>query len=128
MKVMKTPATVIPVMPRIDKKYIAPDDAPACLVGHPKSNSFISQAAQWRSRNPLAPITAPPDKEGRCLDNIGKRFRTTSGTTVRVANALAILARYDCQMCSDIAPYMDLFRDDQRLEARKILLEGERSA
>lgn len=72
IKVMQSPATVIPVLPRIQKKYKAPADSPAALTNQPKPDSVISQAAQRKSRNPSAPLTAPPDEEGRRLDNAGK--------------------------------------------------------
>ncbi|XP_078544267.1 uncharacterized protein LOC144829009 [Lissotriton helveticus] len=51
---MKNPATVVPVLPRLDKKYKAPDDGPGhpsrALTGHPRPDSVISQAAQRKSR------------------------------------------------------------------------------
>lgn len=123
LKVMRTPAPVITVLPRIDKKYKSLGDAPACLISHPKPDSVISQAAHEDQGILLTPIITPPDKDGRRLDNIGKRFMTTSGATVPAANALAILARYDRQMWSDITQYLDLLPEDKCLEARKILLE-----
>lgn len=126
--IMKTPFSVSPLLPRVDKKYKAPSNAPACLSGHPKADSVISQAAQRSSRNPSAPLSAPTDREGRRLDGIGKRFTTTAGASVRASNALAILARYDRQLWSDIASYLDMLPEDKIQEARKILAEGERSA
>lgn len=72
IKIVQNPSTVPPMVPRLDKKYKAPDDAPACLTGHSKPDSVVTQAAQRRSKNPSATMSAPPDKEGRWLDNIGK--------------------------------------------------------
>lgn len=111
IKVMTSPATVIPVLPRLEKKYKAPEDSPACLTGQPKPDSVISQAAQRKSKNPAAPLTSPPDKEGRRMDNAGKRFSSMSSLLVRAANALAILGRYDRRMWCDMSPYLDQLPD-----------------
>ncbi|KAJ1133827.1 hypothetical protein NDU88_000301 [Pleurodeles waltl] len=127
-KIMRNPATVPPVPQKLDKKYKATQDSPACLTGHPKPDSVISQAAQRRSKNPSTPISTPPDKEGRRLDNIGKRFSSMSAITVRAANSLAILGRYDRQMWSDMQPFLDLIPENKQAEARKILQEGERTS
>lgn len=35
IKIMRNPAIVPPVLLKLDKKYKAPDDVPACLIGHP---------------------------------------------------------------------------------------------
>lgn len=105
---MKSPASIPAVLPRLDKKYKAPDNSLACLLGQPNADSVIAQAAQRHSRNPCAPITAPPDKEGRKLDAIGKKVSTMAATTVWAANSLAILGRYDRQMWSDISSYINV--------------------
>lgn len=128
VKVMHAPATVIPVLPRLDKKYKAPADSPAALTGQPKPDSVISQAAQRKSRNPSAPLTTPSDKEGRRLDNVGKRFSSMASLLVRASNALAILGRFDRQMWSDISPFIDQLPDAVKPDARKILEEGERTS
>lgn len=128
IKIMHNPSSVRPVLPRLDKKYGAPDTAPACLTGHPKPDSVITQAAQRKSKNPSAPLSAPPDKEGRLLDNIGKCLSSMSALTVRASNSLALLGCYNRQMWADIAPYLAALPDDSKEEAKKILLEGERSA
>lgn len=125
VKVMKNPATVIAVLPRLEKKYKAPDGSPACLIGQPKPDSVISQAAQRKSRNPSAPLTTPPDKEGRCLDNSGKRFSSISSLLVRAATMLAILGRYDRQMWCDLSPYLGQLPEEEKTEAKKIFQEGE---
>lgn len=98
LRAMKNPATVIPVLPRLEKKYKAPDSSPASLTGQPWPDSVKSRAAQRKSRNPAVPLTTPPDKEGRLLDNAGKRFSSMASLLVRAANALAIMGRYDCQL------------------------------
>ncbi|KAJ1148088.1 hypothetical protein NDU88_000929 [Pleurodeles waltl] len=126
LKAVKNPATVPSQMPRLEKKYKAPDDSPACLVSQPKPDSVISQAAQRRSRNPSTPIASPPDKEGRRLDNIGKKFSSVTAVTVKAANSLAILGRYDRQMWADMSAFLDLLPEDVKVEAKKVLQEGER--
>lgn len=73
-------------------------------------------------------MTAPPDKEGRKLDAIGKRFSSMSALSIRAANSLALLGRYNRQIWADIAPYLGAIPEDQKDEVKKILLEGERSA
>lgn len=95
---MKIQASIPAVLPKLEKKYKAPDNSPACLIGQPKPDSVISQAAQHRARNPASPLSAPPDRDGRRLDSIGKKNSTMAATTVRVDNSLAILDRYDRQM------------------------------
>lgn len=128
IKIMTTPASIPPVLPRIEKKYRAPVGSPTCLLAHPKPDSVISQAAQQCSKNPATPISTPPDKEGRRLDLIGKKFSTMAAASIKAANSLAIIGRYDRQMWSDFAEFIDLIPEDRRQEARKILLEGERAA
>ncbi|XP_078510507.1 uncharacterized protein LOC144770093 [Lissotriton helveticus] len=128
LKVMKNPASVPAMLPRIDKIYRAPLTSPACLIGHPRPDSVMSQAAQQRSKNPATPISTPPDKEGRRLDLIGKKFSTMAAASIRAANSLAIIGRYDRQMWSEMAVFMELIPEDKRQEARKILMEGERAA
>lgn len=125
---MQTPATDTPGLARLEKKYKAPLDAPACLLGHPKPDLVITQAAQQKSKNPAAPISAPPDREGRRLDNAGKRFSSMSALLVKASNALAILGRYDRQMWCDLSPYIDCIPDEDKQEARKIMQEGERTS
>lgn len=127
IKIMKTPASIPAVLPRIEKKYRAPPDTPACLTGHLRPDSVISQAAQQRSKNPATPITTPPDREGRRLDLIGKKFSTMAAASIKAASSLAI-GCYDRQMYSDFAGFIDFIPEDRRQEARKILLEGERAA
>lgn len=91
LKIMMHPSSMPAVLPGLEKKYKAPDNSPACLIGQPKPDSIISQAAQRRARNPSVPVTTPPDRDGRKLDTIGKKVSTIAATTVRVANSLAIL-------------------------------------
>ncbi|XP_078523024.1 uncharacterized protein LOC144792043 [Lissotriton helveticus] len=128
LNIMKTPASIPAVLPRIEKKYRAPSDTPSCLIGHPRPDSVISQAAQQKSKNPSVPISTPPDKEGRRLDAIGKKFSANAAASIKAANSLAILARYDRQMWSDLSEYLDLFPEDHQQEVRRIVLEGERAA
>ncbi|KAJ1099963.1 hypothetical protein NDU88_005054 [Pleurodeles waltl] len=128
IKVMKNPVTVTLVLPRLDKKYKAPEVSLACLTGHPKLDSVIAQAAQRRSRNPSAPISTLPDKEGKRLDNMGKRFSLMALLIIRAFNSLAIIGRYDRQLWVDIAPYLDQLPEESKLEAKKVLQEGERSS
>ncbi|XP_078520177.1 uncharacterized protein LOC144784935 [Lissotriton helveticus] len=128
MKIMQSPATVIPVLPRLEKKYKAPEGSPACLIGQPKPDSVISQAAQSKSKNPSTPLTTPPDKDGRRLDNVGKRFSSMASLLVRAANALAILGRYDRQMWCDMEPFVDLLPEPTKEDAKKVLAEGEKSS
>lgn len=128
IKRMKTPASVSAVLQRVEKKYRAPPSSPACLIGHPRPDSVISQAAQQRSKNPATPISTPPDREGQRLDLIGKKFSMMAAASIRAANSLAIIGRYDRQMWSDMAGLIDLIPEDHQQEARKILLEGERAA
>lgn len=122
LKLMQTPNSVPAVLPRLDK-YKAPASSPVCLMAQPKPDSIITRAAQRQSRNQSAPLTVPPDREGRRLDAIGRKFSTMAATTVRAANSLAILGRYDRQMWSDIAP---LIPEPSKAEALLILQEGER--
>ncbi|KAJ1213126.1 hypothetical protein NDU88_000765, partial [Pleurodeles waltl] len=83
LKAMKNPATVPSQMPKLENKYKDPDNTPACLISQPKPDSVISQAAQRQSKNPSAPIAAPPDKVGRRLDNIGKQFSSVAAISVK---------------------------------------------
>lgn len=62
------------------------------------------------------------------MDLLGKKFSSTAAASIRAANALAIIGRYDRQMWNDIAGLINLVPEDQREDARKILLEGERAA
>ncbi|XP_078503723.1 uncharacterized protein LOC144762414 [Lissotriton helveticus] len=127
-QLMQTPASVSAVVPRLDKKYKAPTTAPACLTGHPKPDSVVTQAAQKNSRNQSSPLSAPPDKEGRKLDSIGKRFSTTSAMTVKVANSIALLGRYNRQLWEDIAPYLAELPDTMKEEVQSLLKESQTSA
>lgn len=125
IRAMKNPATVIPVLPRLEKKYKALEGSPASLTGQPKPDLVISQAAQRKSHNPAAQLTSPPDKEGRRLDNAGKCFSSMASLLVRAANALAILGRYDHQLWCALSPYLDQLPQDSKMEVKKILQEGE---
>lgn len=62
------------------------------------------------------------------MDTIGKKVSTIAATTVRAANSLAILGRYDRQLWSDISPYIEMLSEPARAEARRILQEGEQMA
>ncbi|XP_078529947.1 uncharacterized protein LOC144810887 [Lissotriton helveticus] len=50
LKILKTPASIAVSVPRIKKKYRAPESAAACLIGHPRPESVVTQAAQRNSK------------------------------------------------------------------------------
>ncbi|XP_078537214.1 uncharacterized protein LOC144822994 [Lissotriton helveticus] len=125
LKIMSKPNSLPAALPRVDKKYRAPNSAPACLIGQAKADSVVEQAAQKRSSNPSAQVSVPPDKDGKRLDSIGKKVSTIAATTIKVANSLAILGIYERQMWSDILPYVEKLPEPDRAEAKKILQEGE---
>lgn len=108
LKIMCNPPAVLP---KLDQKYKALEDAPPCPMVQPKPHSVISQATQRRSLNPSTPLTTPPDKDSSCLDNIGKQFS---------ANSLAILGRYNRQMWSNIAPFIKQLPEQVRGEAKNV--------
>lgn len=128
LKLMKTSASVPAVIPKLDKKYKAPDDSPACLIGHPRPDSVIMQAAQRRAKNPASPCTAPPDKKGRRHDHFGKRFSALAATSIRTSNAMAILGRYDRRTWSDISTLLEYLPEDKQKEANDIFWEVERAS
>ncbi|XP_078497110.1 uncharacterized protein LOC144753222 [Lissotriton helveticus] len=128
VKLMQTPNSLPAKMPRLENKYKAPVGTPACLIGQPKPDLVVTQAAQRCSRNPASAVTAPPDREGRRLDAIDRKFSSMASTTVRAANALAILGRYDRQMWADMSAFVALVPDASKAEALQLLQEGQRTS
>lgn len=53
---------------------------------------------------------------------------TIAATTVRAANSLAILGRYDRQLWSNISPYINMLPEPSKAEALRILQEGEQTS
>ena len=95
---MSNPASVPAAIPRLEKKYKAPESAPAFLLEHVKPDSAISSVEQRRFKGPNLSSSVPPERDGKRLDNLGRRISTLAATTIKTANALAILGRYDRQM------------------------------
>ncbi|XP_069489774.1 uncharacterized protein [Ambystoma mexicanum] len=86
-KILATPLSTPALVSRREKKYKAPDTAPLCLRGHTNPNSVITGAARKRLANSLSPLSAPPDKEGRKLEAMGRKVSSSSTLTIRAGNS-----------------------------------------
>lgn len=128
LKLMKNPASVAASVPRIEKKYRAPETSPACLIGHPRPEPVVMQAVQRRFKNPASACSVPPDKEGKKMDGAGKRFAVMAAASIKATSALALISQYNRQMWADIAPLLSHLPDDKKEEAANILQDGTRTA
>ncbi|XP_069478563.1 protein archease isoform X1 [Ambystoma mexicanum] len=126
LAVLKNPSTTPAKRDRYEKKYQVPDAAPLCLRAQPTPDSVVSAAAKKKAAGAAASTsTSPPDSEGKKLDSMGRRVISSAATTIKAANALAIVARYDRELWFTIAPLLNFLPDDKRAEALEILQEGE---
>ncbi|XP_069499391.1 nucleolar and coiled-body phosphoprotein 1-like [Ambystoma mexicanum] len=126
LSVLKNPFTAPAKRDRYEKKYRVPDTAPLCLRAQPTPDSVVSTAAKKKDAGSGASTAnSPPDGEGKKLDAMGRRIISSAATTIKAANALAIVARYDRELWFKLAPILDFLPDDKRAEALEILQEGE---
>ena len=58
---------------------------------------------------------------------MGKHLNVLAADFVNFANASAVVARYDPPTWSDIAPFIDKLLEDDQLQAKAILKEGEQA-
>lgn len=118
-----TPATVGSVPSRIAKKYKAPDQDPLFLRSNPPLDSIIVAAAR-KTHSSMSSSSAPPDKDSKLMDSLGRRTCDSSASSMKIASASALLGRYDRSLWDSLGRFAEKLQKEDQQDFREILQEG----
>lgn len=105
---------------RLDHMYRVQEKDAGFLFVHPKSNSLVVSAASKGKRIQ----STPPDKEGKKLDLVAKRFYTAGALGVKMTNYVAYMARYNFDVWNSIEDLIDDLPQEKKARLRAAHKEG----
>lgn len=94
-EIFKDPVRARIITPRVEKKYKPALTGPAYIRGQLPLDSLVVSNARNRANSQTTGEAPPPDKESKLIDASGKRVASQAANHWHIANAQALLARYD---------------------------------
>lgn len=94
-----------------------------CLFSHPTPNSLVVRATSERVRQQHL-WSIPADKEGKCLDLLGRKVFSSSSLQVRIASYQVPLAKDNFLNYTKFVEFTDSFPQQDRAHFQALINEG----
>ncbi|XP_044851192.1 voltage-dependent P/Q-type calcium channel subunit alpha-1A-like [Mauremys mutica] len=125
--IWQSPASVPPTARSVERKYSVPPTGYEYLYTHPAPDSLVVQSVNDRERHGQ-PAPAPKSKDARRMDLLGRKVYSAGGLQLRIANQLALLARYAFDIFVSLAKYSELIPAASRQEFSALVEEGRKAS
>lgn len=112
------------ITPRIDKKYKSTPTYPIYIKGQLSLDSLVVCNARKRANSQATGDTPPSDKESKLIDASGKRVASQAAYTWRIANAQALLDRYDSTHYDEPETLIQNLPDQYKSKSNNLIQEG----
>ncbi|EMP32476.1 hypothetical protein UY3_10392 [Chelonia mydas] len=122
--IWQTPATITPTSKRLDRKYFVLLTSSEFLFTHPSPNSLVVEAANQKNKHQYFQFT-PSDNDNKRLDSFGRKVYSSSKLQYRVANYMALLAKYDHKNYAEVMQFIDDVSEDKRQQFKAVVSEGQ---
>ncbi|XP_064418918.1 uncharacterized protein LOC135352521 [Latimeria chalumnae] len=118
------PTSVLPAHRRIARQYLVPNDNGPPLSSHPSAESTVALAANDQARSRQVFSSAPPEKDARRWDALGKKVYTSASLNVRISSFLAHMSQYDHDLWDEVANLCELVPADRREDVLLLAEDG----
>lgn len=125
--IRQTPATISPMCKRADRKYYVPSKGSEFLFTYLAPNLLVVEAANQRSKQQHF-WSMPFDKESKRLDLFGCKVHSSSKLQFKMANYVALLAKYDDRNYGKFMNFINEITEEQRQQFKLLVSKGQRIA
>ncbi|XP_064411569.1 uncharacterized protein LOC135355649 [Latimeria chalumnae] len=122
--ICRNPTSVLPAHRQVDRQYLVPDDKGPPLSSHPSAESTVAVAANDQARTQRVFSSAPPERDARRWDALGKKVYSSASLGIRISSFLAHMSQYNHDLWDEVTNLSELVPADKRKDVLHLAKDG----